>query len=95
MCIPEPSWEESVKNVKQGFSGDQQKAATSLTVLFTGHLDQNHLSDVLQRSILDPTLTSRVRIYLRVTMQFGILTCLLHYSLSTLAAYTHAKVETY
>lgn len=95
MCIPEPSWLEHIKNVKQDFSSDKQKAATFLTVLFTGHFAQNHLSDVLQRSILDPTLTSRVRIYLRVTMQFGILTCPLHYSPSTLAAYTHAKVETY
>lgn len=75
----EGSWGQSLKDVKQGFSRVNQKAAAFLKALFMDHLDQNHLSDLLRRSTLGPPLTYRVRIYLRGTMQFGILTRPLHY----------------
>lgn len=75
----EGSWGQSLKDVKQDFSRVKQKAIAFLKALFMDHLDQNHLSDLLRGSTLGPPLTYRVRIYLRGTMQLGILTRPLHY----------------
>lgn len=41
VCIPESGWEESIKDVKQGFSS-MKKADTFLKISCMDHLHQNH-----------------------------------------------------
>lgn len=67
-----------VKSVKRGFSRVKAEATIFLNVLFMDHLHENHLGYLFQRSILDPPLTCKVRICMRRTLLFGILTCPLH-----------------